>query len=489
MNDDATKLEPVCVGIRPWLPWPLSAWAWWTAPVRAERLALLRIGLALCLLADIVINYAPETLNYFGKGGIGDPAILEWRFRTDRMTWSLLRGVADSTNLYLCLTIWLAASVWIGANSLASLLLPRNLPPRDRTSISLWLWSVALVGYVAGLWSQMLAAKQAHDAKIDEVAWTMDTIGFAWTFNEKPIDFLAWVVPLIGVSLACFFHSAELVRRLRDPEHLVPWFGLTATWVTAGMLTLAGFALTQLHRVDPSAWWIRALRSWQEDEALLLFAMGLWIGSTSFLLLGCGTRLAAIATWVLSMSFANANPNLDNAGDTIRAIVLFYLMMCPCGAVWSVDAFLRRLVRRQPQSGPVFVHPWPIRLLFVQMIFIYFMNGLYKLMGPNWLDGTSLHYVLGDVVLTRFSPFMLEIPSWLSRGMTWSVLAWEVSFPLLVLWKWSRRAALIMGVLFHLGIFATMELGGFVPYALCMYLPMLPLWNGDADCSNDPRTQ
>jgi hypothetical protein len=58
--------------------------------------------------------------------------------------------------------------------------------------------------------------------------------------------------------------------------------------------------------------------------------------------------------------------------------------------------------------------------------------------------------------------------------MTWSVLIWEVSFPLLVLWKWTRIAALVMGVMFHLGIFATMELGGFVPYALCMYVPLLP---------------
>src|ERR1700686_3715834 len=40
------------VGVVPWLPWPLSAWGWWTEPVRAERLALLRIGVALCLIAD-----------------------------------------------------------------------------------------------------------------------------------------------------------------------------------------------------------------------------------------------------------------------------------------------------------------------------------------------------------------------------------------------------------------------------------------------------
>jgi len=149
-------------------------------------------------------------------------------------------------------------------------------------------------------------------------------------------------------------------------------------------------------------------------------------------------------------------------------ILLFYLMLCPCGAVLSVDALFKK------RAGPVYVHPWPLRLIFVQMIFIYFVNGLYKLFGASWLEGDSLHYVLGDLALTRFSQLQAPIPHRVTQIMTWSVLIWEVSFPVLVLEKWTRRIALVVGVLFHLGIFATMELGGFVPYALCMYLPLVP---------------
>ena len=36
--------ERTVVGLKPWLPWPLSRSPWWTEPVRAERLAVLRIG-------------------------------------------------------------------------------------------------------------------------------------------------------------------------------------------------------------------------------------------------------------------------------------------------------------------------------------------------------------------------------------------------------------------------------------------------------------
>src|SRR5207244_9892411 len=98
MNE--SNAPPQVVGIVPWLPWPLSAWSWWTAPVRAERLALLRIGTALALLADLLINYVPETLAFYGADALGDPAIHGWYFRPPRMTWSLLRGVGDSTIMH-----------------------------------------------------------------------------------------------------------------------------------------------------------------------------------------------------------------------------------------------------------------------------------------------------------------------------------------------------------------------------------------------------
>jgi uncharacterized membrane protein len=432
------------VGVQPWLPWPFSQWDWWTQPVRAERLAMLRIGLALCLLWDIGFNYAPEYMTYFGKDGLGDPSIFSWRFQTPRTTWSLLRGFGDSATVYLALAIWIATSLWIAGNTLAKLLTPgRDRPMRDRTGFALALWSVAFLFYMVGLWAQMLTAKE--------------------------VTLLAWVLPLIGLSMACLFFSAEQAMRLLDPEHRVGVKSSAFSFAAVIFALALGFGLyVVFDSTEPEPWWGCIFRSWQEKEALLTLAVGIWVGSALFLALGCFTRVAAITAWLMSISFANANPYLDNAGDTIRLILLFYLMFCPSGAAWSIDAlFVRR-------SGPVYVHPWPLRLIFVQMIFIYFMNGLYKLFGASWLEGNSLYYVLGDLALTRFSRTQLPVPFDVSRMMTWTTLVWEASFPLLVLFKWPRRIALCMGVMFHLGIGATMELGGFVPYALCMYLPLVP---------------
>ena len=447
----APASESQIVGIQPWLPWPLSAWSWWNTPVRAERLAILRIGVGLVLLVDVLCNYAPDTLDYFGHDGLGDPGVFDWRFNWNhnppRMVWSLLRGVGDSTTQAIGLLMWIIATLWILGNSLARfLLMHKNPPPKDRSGISFWIWSFSFGWYVASLWSQMIYA------------------------DPQQLDALAWIVPLAGVSLACLFLAIDLAARLRDASHRIPWFAVIFSFVFANALSCAGMILALVKEIDKTAWWVRLLGSWQNDDALLLAAMIAWIAAPAFLVVGCATRPAAVVAWLLSLSFQNANPNLDNAGDTIRIILLFYLMLCPCGAVWSADS----LMQRRRGAGPVYVHPWPICLIFVQMILMYWMNGLYKLFGETWCDGSSLHYVLGDLALARFSQIAWPLPIHVTRIMTWTVLAWETLLPLLVIFKWPRRVALCIGVIFHLGIFASLELGPFALYALCMYLPMIP---------------
>jgi hypothetical protein len=292
--------ERTVVGVQPWLPWPLTHSPWWNTPVRAERLAALRIGLAAVLLLDILCIYLPNVSWFFGAGSLGAPEVFA-NVRGLRVgSWSLLAGV-ESPGV---------------------------------------LWAVTL----------------------------------------------------------------------------------------------------------------------------------LWGLSALLLLVGLAARWSAAVAWALSISFLNLNPFLHNAGDTVRIIVLFYLMLSPCGAVWSVDAWLQRRVG----AGPVYVAPWPLRLLFVQLVAIYFFNGVFKLAGKGWHEGNVLHYVLADPAQTRWSYAELPLPWWGAQALTWTVLAWEILFPLLVLMPMTRTLALVMGVLFHLGIGVSIELGFFPFYMLSLYLPLLP---------------
>ena len=450
---NAPSQESRIVGVIPWLPWPISAWKWWTTPVRAERLAALRIALAGVLLLDILCTYAPDLFTYFAPDSLGDPSLFAWRTDPPRLTWSLLRGVGDPLLSFLALAGWVGTSCWIVIDLVTRILHGDGPRERDALRYSLPLWTMCGTVFCIGVWARLAA-------------------------NRDELEF-AWIAPLGLVAGAVFFLGLELIgyglHRPASPRRLLVMLGLV---LACALITYLGLALAAQRNVEPESVWARFLSPWQNDAMLLSIALGVWIATTFLLFIGLWTRPAAIVTFAMAMSFANVNDKINNAGDTICGIILFYLMLCPCGAVWSVDRLWQRW--RGDSARVLFVSPWAIRLLFVQLIFIYFCNGIYKLQGEAWREGTSLHYVLGDCTLTRFSPTLLPLPLWLTKGMSWSVLIWEVSFPFLVLHRWTRIVALVFGVGFHLGIFATMELGFFVPYALCLYVPLAP-WEWLAD--------
>jgi hypothetical protein len=236
----------------------------------------------------------------------------------------------------------------------------------------------------------------------------------------------------------------------------------------------------------PSATSLRwsALRG-VEDPALLAGTLAAWAVAAAFLLVGVLPRLSAVVAWVLSISFIGINGYLHNSGDNVRNIVLFYLMLCPCAAVWSIQA---QKNRNTEENSPVYVHAWPLRLLFVQLMIIYFFNGVYKMLGSHWRDGDVMHYVFANLAWTRFSYAQLWLPFPVIQFLTWSTLVWEVSFPLLVMIPRLRTLALWMGVGFHIGTAVFLKLCAFPFYMICMYLPLVP-WERYVDGWRTPRAE
>ena len=219
-----------------------------------------------------------------------------------------------------------------------------------------------------------------------------------------------------------------------------------------------------------------------DDPHVLYPAFALWVLATALLLVGWRTRLMNVVVWLLTMCWVNRNPNILNGGDDTMQVALFLLMLSPSGKALSLDSWLRR--RRAPgPPGPGYTVAWPVRVIQIQLCLIYLSTGLVKLKGEGpgpfkgtWWDGTSIHYVFNYLIMSRRSYVQWPgpLPFWVTAPMTYLSVWWEVLFTPLVTNRWTRKWTLWFGVLFHLGIWLTIEVGWFTFYTWVFYAVWVP---------------
>ena len=99
----------------------------------------------------------------------------------------------------------------------------------------------------------------------------------------------------------------------------------------------------------------------------------------------------------------------------------------------------------------------------VQTAAILFFSGCEKLNGEEWLDGTAIYYVSRlDDMFCRFPlPDFLFQSLFLMSLMTWATLLFELGIPIAIWFGKTRKAALVLVVLFHLSLDYMMNLNLF----------------------------
>ncbi len=140
--------------------------------------------------------------------------------------------------------------------------------------------------------------------------------------------------------------------------------------------------------------------------------------------------------------------------SVITSHVLFLLAFSHCGAVWSVDAWLRRrrLGLSQPRSladHPTFA-AWPRRLIQILIGVVYFGASVTKMHTPAYFSGDQLwHWMITNVNNANpVGEWMTLYPASLVV-FAYLCVIWEILF-LFVSWRgWGRACLLTMGVGFH----------------------------------------
>ncbi len=192
------------------------------------------------------------------------------------------------------------------------------------------------------------------------------------------------------------------------------------------------------------------------------------------LTIGWRTRLASFLALVLLVSFQWRNPLILDGSDLVFRFMPLWLMFTNAGDLYSIDA----LRRPGPRTGRAWA--LPVRILELQVAWIYLATGIEKLGGSLWVDGTAAYYALQlEHTFGRWWARPIALQPVLVKLISWATITVELGFlPLAMIpTRVTRIIAVIAAGGLHVGILTMMNVGNFpviMLSALVLFVP--PSW-------------
>jgi hypothetical protein len=183
-------------------------------------------------------------------------------------------------------------------------------------------------------------------------------------------------------------------------------------------------------------------------------AFGAYVLSLHLLLFGCLTRVAAIAAWLLFLSFKSSGSAAAYGAYEFAHIALFYCAVLPVGEASSVDAM------RHPQSASAGAR-LGLRIIQIHLCIVYLASGLEKASGEQWWTGEAIWRALMRPGLARFDFGWLAFHPVIAMLAGWATLAVELGYAFFVWPKRTRSLWMALVVGLHLGIAVTLGLAFF----------------------------
>ena len=215
----------------------------------------------------------------------------------------------------------------------------------------------------------------------------------------------------------------------------------------------------------------------QTWQVAIFWALSLVVGL--MVIVGYRTTLACVLAFIATISFEERNTLILDGSDLVYRVLPLWLAFASSGARYSLDAALRRS-RGEEVTGRGWA--FPVRILQLQVAWIYLATGLEKMLGTKWPGGTATYWALQlKHTFGRAHADFLVRNDAVVHAMTWGTLATELGFApavfLPVLQPYLRFAALAAAFGMHMGIFLFMNVGNFpiiMLAALILFLP--PQW-------------
>jgi hypothetical protein len=238
-----------------------------------------------------------------------------------------------------------------------------------------------------------------------------------------------------------------------------------------------------LRDITAAGWRVDLLGGATPDVVYPLIALSFALGLGS--LLGLGGRLMVFAHLQVFSALVAINTLTGGSYDELMANTLWLVVLAPSTATLSLDC--KRTTGAWTSDLP---HPgWARGLMVFQLVLMYTSTGWQKL-SAHWVPGgdlLALYYILQQPSFARWDHAWVAWVAPLTQLATLVSWLWEVFGPLwLVAWLkragaeragrphpagWSRIFWLwtALGVTFHLGIEALMDVGPFGWASLALY--------------------
>ncbi|MDQ2951982.1 MAG: HTTM domain-containing protein [Chloroflexota bacterium] len=230
----------------------------------------------------------------------------------------------------------------------------------------------------------------------------------------------------------------------------------------------------------------RSLMATFADRWSLLDLVGLWWQVAIFwvlalvvavlLTIGWRSRLMSFFAFIVVTSFSFRDPLILDGSDLVFRLVPLWMAFSDPGARYSIDAMARNA--RGQRTGRGFA--LPVRILELQVAWIYLATGLEKMTGALWPQGIATYYSLQlEHTFGRAWAKPIAENLLLARVMSWGTLAIELAFlPLVIIpSRITRVLAVLLAAGLHLGILVLMNVGNFpviMLSSLVLFLP--PQW-------------
>ncbi len=292
-----------------------------------------------------------------------------------------------------------------------------------------------------------------YSVQPEDLAVSLKDIQRAWErFFFAPVPVINIAIYRILVGLLVLNYGALLA-----PDFLV-WFG------EKGPLPLAASRL-----ISGGHGWVNVFLLLPKGDAWVWGFFWFFMAAAACLTLGFMTRVSSCLVFICIASLHHRNAMIPNSGDYFLRLAAFFMMFSQAGAGFSVDRLIR--VARGMELGPPKPSaPWAMRMIQLQLCFLYVAAFLWKIRGEMWLHGVAVYYPARLQEFYRFPvPYIFE-HMWTIKFWTWGTLLTEFSLGTLVWIKELKYWVLLAGVLLHGGIAYSMNIPMFAQIMISTYL-------------------